>query len=358
MPLHLLGKKSWNVYNQDNIERVRRDEAAAKAKEEAEEQRMQEEDAARRTAVLRGDVSAAFLSESATTSAAVGQLASGGNHPSQRRSTDEALAKEGGRERKRRRLRGEDDTDRDIRWARENAEAGEKARASLVKKGENEIPLVDDAGHLQLVPAPSKDLQRVDQNAEAETEKLKERGQGEDRYSMRFSNAAGFRNSLRDPWYAAKKPTVPEADTNASLAFTGLQEKDVWGNEDPQRKERERNRISSNDPFAAMQQAQRQLKQSEAERTKWQREKAAELDDLRKDQERRERRERKHRHRRRSEDKDSLKGFSLDSAAGEKREPGTEGRRRHRQSHRRHRSRSRSREQERHRHRHRSSHRD
>ncbi|CCF31962.1 hypothetical protein CH063_00727, partial [Colletotrichum higginsianum] len=55
MPLHLLGKKSWNVYNADNIARVRRDEAAAKAKEEAEEQRMQEVDAERRLAILRGE---------------------------------------------------------------------------------------------------------------------------------------------------------------------------------------------------------------------------------------------------------------------------------------------------------------
>ncbi|CAI4217235.1 unnamed protein product [Parascedosporium putredinis] len=56
MPLHLLPKKSWNVYNADNIARVRRDEAAAKAKEEAEEQRMQEYDAQRRLAILRGEI--------------------------------------------------------------------------------------------------------------------------------------------------------------------------------------------------------------------------------------------------------------------------------------------------------------
>lgn len=61
MPLHLLGKKSWNVYNTDNIERVRRDEAAARAREEADEQRMQEEDAERRLKILRGRPSRLFV---------------------------------------------------------------------------------------------------------------------------------------------------------------------------------------------------------------------------------------------------------------------------------------------------------
>lgn len=55
MPRHLLGKKSWNVYNTDNVERVRCDEAKAAEREELEEQRMQEIDAARRTALLRGE---------------------------------------------------------------------------------------------------------------------------------------------------------------------------------------------------------------------------------------------------------------------------------------------------------------
>ena len=36
MVLHLLGKKSWNVYNSENVDRVRRDEAEAKAREAAE----------------------------------------------------------------------------------------------------------------------------------------------------------------------------------------------------------------------------------------------------------------------------------------------------------------------------------
>ena len=64
MPLHLLGKKSWNVYNHDNIEAVRRDEAAAAARQEARDQVMQEQDALRRTAILRGETPPTFPSPS------------------------------------------------------------------------------------------------------------------------------------------------------------------------------------------------------------------------------------------------------------------------------------------------------
>ena len=42
MPLHLLSKKSWNVYAPDNIARVKRDQAAAQAREEEEDRWLQE----------------------------------------------------------------------------------------------------------------------------------------------------------------------------------------------------------------------------------------------------------------------------------------------------------------------------
>ncbi|KAF2773580.1 hypothetical protein EJ03DRAFT_323528 [Teratosphaeria nubilosa] len=347
MPLHLLGKKSWNVYNTANVERVRRDEAEARAREEAEEQRMQDEDAARRIAILRGEPLPP-LAESQ--SAGTGQQNIDGtpqSHAQRSRGADAS-----GLQRKRRKLRGEDDTDRDIRFAREDAETGEQARRLLMKKNEDDAPLVDHAGHLQLIPAPDeKSIRKAEKNAEAEAEKAKKRKREDDQVTMRFSNAAGFNNGMAKPWYASNKRADRDADaSNKAVALPHVQEKDVWGNEDPRRKERERNRISSSDPFAAMQQAQRQLKQSERDRERWQKERAFELEELKSSQAKA-RREKGHR-RRRSDDEDSLEDFSLDA-------PGDVGWRRghddrHGRHRRRRRSRSRSRERrDGHRHRHR-----
>ncbi|KAH9845902.1 C-type lectin [Teratosphaeria destructans] len=304
MPLHLLGKKSWNVYNTANVERVRRDEAEARAREAAEEQRMQDEDAARRIAILRGELPPALAeSQSATTR----QQNIDDRPPSRAQRSRGADAS--GLQRKRRKLRGEDDTDRDIRFAREDAETGERARQSLLKKCEENAPLVDHAGHLQLIPAPDgKTIRNAEKNAEAEAEKAKKRKREEDQVTMRFSNAAGFNNSMADPWYASNKRADCDEDASKAAAQSHLQEKDVWGNEDPRRRERERNRISSSDPFAAMQQAQRQLKQSERDRERWQKERAVELEELKRSQEKA---RRDKRHRRRSDDEDSLEDFSL-----------------------------------------------
>ncbi|KAK3671828.1 hypothetical protein LTR78_008374 [Recurvomyces mirabilis] len=295
MPLHLLGKKSWHVYNTANVERVRRDEADAQAREEAEEQRMQEEDASRRIAILRGEkpAAAALPPPSSATEEAAG------------------IRHDRPRERKRRRLRDEDDTAREIRYAREDAEeAGQQARRALehshVHHSQNrdaDAPLVDHAGHLQLIPVPDEKAssRKAGKNAEVEAEKAKKRKRKEDQVTMRFSNAAGYQQGLQKPWYASNKRAKPDADPasasaeDGALTLTAVQEKDVWGNDDPRRKERERSRISSSDPFAAMQNAQKQLKQSTRDKEKWELEQYRELEKLKREQ-RGERKHRRHHH--------------------------------------------------------------
>jgi len=342
MPLHLLGKKSWNVYNSASIERVRRDEADARAKEEAEEQRMQEEDAARRTAILRGESVPAIAATTSSVPAAPWNTSERrSRHAEAKLAVDAAPPRE--RERKRRRLNGEDDTDRDIRFAREDAAAGDTARRTLHQRSANaDAKIVDHAGHIQLIPAPDeKAIRKAEKNAEVEAEKAKKRKREEDQYTMRFSNAAGFNNHASSrPWYASNESAIPNAGTESTaLVLSDVQVKDVWGNEDPLRKGREHSRLSANDPFAMMQKAQRQLKQSERDRERWEKERRAEP--------KRRERERQHERRRRDEDEVSLEDFSLDGPAegvrGLKNDDRHKG---HRRRHRRHRSRSRSRDRD------------
>lgn len=328
MPLHLLGKKSWNVYNTDNVDRVRKDEAEARAREEAEEQRMQEEDARRRIAILRGEEPVPLKPVAEPVDP----------QSSWREKKDDDTYDR--RDRKRRRLRGEDDTDRDIRYARQDTDTCEKAPKSLLKDGEKDAPLEDHAGHIQLFPAPDETAVRKGaKNAEVEAEKEKKRKREEDKITMRFSNAAGYQNGVQKPWYASNRGET-SSDTKAVI-LSEVEGKDVWGNEDPLRKEREKTRIDTNDPFAAMRQAQRQLKQSEKDKAVWEEKQRRELEDLKK-QQRRERR-------RRDDDRDSLDGFSLDAPdrTRKERDHDRERKHRHRHHHRRHQSRSRSRERDR-----------
>lgn len=342
MPLHLLGKKGWNVYNSENVERVRRDEAEAAAREEAEEQRMQEADAARRIALLRGEAPLELPAEGSQAELHA-EL-----HAEPKRSLDHGFP------RKRRRLRGEDDTERDIRYAREDAEAGQKAKEALLKAGDgSDAPLVDHTGHLQLIPAPDeKAIRKAEKNAEAEAEKAKKRKRDEDQYTMRFSNAAGFNNGMAKPWYAAAESKASTDKTDKALVLPHVQDKDAWGNEDLRRKDRELDRISSNDPFAVMRQAQRQLKQSEKDKEKWQRERLAETEELKRAEE--DNRRRRSSHRRRDDDEDSLEDFSLDAVSSRTEDRNSRHRHRHRHHHRRSRSRSPSRDRDK-RSRHRSS---
>ena len=341
MPLHLLGKKSWNVYNADNVDRVRRDEADARAREEAADQLMQEQDAERRIALLRGE-----------------------NPPALPAVVDESRVNDGhgprqpdGRERKRRRLKGEDDTEREMRYAREDAEAGTRMRDSFKQvKSKNttqdDAPLQDRRGHIQLVSAPEE--RRAHKSELSKEDKTSRRKKSDEeqqqQQGMRFSDAAGYRNGMDKPWYTASGDKRDRHDSQKStteLVLSEVQGKDVWGNEDPRRVERERQRVTSSDPFAMMQQAQRQLKRSEGDREKWEAERDREMQLLKRDEDRKRRHERKHcsrRSRRREDESDGLEGFSLDEPTKESRSRPSDrdGSRRHRHS-RRHRSRERSR---------------
>ena len=280
----MLGKKSWNVYNQDNIEKVKRDEAAAKAREEAKEERMQELDAERRIQILRGEI---------PTPLPIEDLADEhGERESHRYGA--------GRERKRRKKAGENDTDFEMRVAQEQSSTPTSNADKQIVLRKSDAPLVDRTGHIDLFPQePSPRV--VEKNPEAEKEAAKKKKEYEDQYTMRFSNAAGFRQGLENPWYS--KPTAePQAVEEEEPS------KDVWGNEDPRRKQREAARIASNDPLAFMRQGAAQVRQVEKERKRWTEEKEREMRELGEAERRRKKRKR----RREDGDKDDLEDFRLD----------------------------------------------
>ncbi|EOO03638.1 putative homocitrate synthase protein [Phaeoacremonium minimum UCRPA7] len=324
MPLHLLGKKSWNVYNAENVARVRRDEADARAREEAAEQRMQEADAARRLAILRGEEPPplpepepepepeAYSSRDRNRDPLEGLGGSGSGS--------------GGKERRKRKRPGEDDTDFEMRVVRERAAAGDKAREEL-SRGQGpaqspgkatDVAIVDSAGHIDLFggqaaasASASASAAKGEKNPEYEREAAKKRREQEDQYTMRFANAAGRDGGLARgaaPWYIKPgdgKAKEEEAEFDAPT-------KDVWGNEDPARKARSAARLDANDPLAMMKSGARKVREVEKERKRGAEERERELKDLRREEKRREKRRRREG---RSDGVDigELDGFNLDA---------------------------------------------
>lgn len=276
MPLHLLGKKSWNVYNADNIARVKRDEAEAAAREDAEEQRMQEVDAERRVKLLRGISTTPPHPQDVT-------------QDEERRRSDKHDGF--GRERKRRRLQGEDDTERDLRYAQEDIslKTERKSLQPLGKKS-SDAPLMDQNGNINLFPVEAPKRHQHQKNAEAEAEKKRKERELEDQYTMRFSNAAGFKQSIGDkPWYQDMSRTDEEDEVG----------KDVWGNEDPRRKERRKERVQADDPLAMMKRGVQGVREVERERKKWVEEKEREIRELDEEQQRERRRRKREKEKRR-----------------------------------------------------------
>ncbi|KAI0970828.1 hypothetical protein F4678DRAFT_434836 [Xylaria arbuscula] len=336
MPLHLLGKKSWNVYNPANIARVKCDEAEAQARIEADEKRQQELEAERRLAILRGEAP-----PSPPSPPALQTDPSSEPRKQSDQDGDPAARFRGGERRKRKRF-GEDDTDFEMRVARERTDAAatnNHTRLSSSNKTSN-APLVDSRGHISLFPeaGPGGDAPGGQKNEDAEREAAKKRREFEDQYTMRFSNAAGRDGvgvTTSGPWY-----TSNEDAGSRELAEAQTPGKNAWGNEDPKRKARDAARVVANDPLAMMKRGAAKVRDVERERRALNEEKARELKQLRREEKGREKRRRHH-------DVDELEGFNLDTQpAG----VGADGKRERRHSE--HRSGSRDRD-ERHKHRHR-----
>jgi hypothetical protein len=225
-------------------------------------------------------------------------------------------------ERKKRKRIGEDDTDFEMRVAHDRASSLNSHKEIVLRKP-IDAPLVDRAGHIDLFP--QERLSKPEKNAEAEKEAAKKKKEYEDQYTMRFSNAAGFKQGLESPWYSKSLTTVSAVEEDTPS-------KDVWGNEDPRRKERDSARIVSNDPLAAMRQGAAQVRQIVKERKRWQEEKNKELRELHEEERRRKRLRRQH-----GDDPDDLESFRLDgpdrgSSRKKDYEYDKERRRRHKES--------------------------
>lgn len=207
------------------------------------------------------------------------------------------------RERKRRRIAGEDDTDRDIRFAQEsNALVPPKAEMQMKSQKSSDAPITDARGHINLFPVGGT-RHNAPKNAEVEAEKAKKQKEFEDQYTMRFSNAAGFKQAIGEkPWYHKRGAIGDEIEEVEAPS------KDVWGNEDPRRKEREKMRTVAEDPLAVIQKGVAGVREVERERKKWKEEKDREIREL----EEAERRQERRRKRRKADD---LEVFSLDDGA-------------------------------------------
>ncbi|KEF52379.1 uncharacterized protein A1O9_11620 [Exophiala aquamarina CBS 119918] len=347
MPLHLLGKKSWNVYNPANIARVQRDEAEAQKQEQEQERRHRQDEAADRIAALRGE------REHAERDSA-----------SPKRDLDHRDYQESAKHRasKKRKFPGEDDTDRDIRLAQAQVQnlpstslSKDHSPCNIAKSRNHSI--TDSDGHISLFPVPEQ----------PDRPRRKTLPPGENPSHFYLSDAAAYGRKASDaPWYSLANKNTPS-----------LPSREPWGLTSPRGQQRQAARASANDPLAIMKQGVKRLRESEQQRKEWkeQRERdLREVEDLARQKRKKrsggrqrdveKRPSRKHRAyeerhsgsdagKANDDDTESLDGFNLDE--GYTKHPGKDGHRRrsHRRSdshhtrdshhHRRRRSRSRSR---------------
>jgi hypothetical protein len=217
---------------------------------------------------------------------------------------------------KRRKLAGEDDTDMELRLAAAtttpNQDKNGDARTLKLRNTNIDAPLTDHAGHIDLFPVDAKEAIKREKNAEVEREKRKKERALEDQYTMRFSNAAG-RDGLAQPWYAAQQtPSRQPEEPAAARDYPSIEEKNVWGNEDPRRKERAKARLTADDPLILLRKGEAQLAKYSEAKKKLRAERDRELKELKVAQECEEKNS-KH-HKRRRGDEDGLHSFPADKA--------------------------------------------
>jgi hypothetical protein len=183
--------------------------------------------------------------------------------------------------RKKRKLAGEDDTDRDLRLAQ---------LSTTELRARNDRPLTDSQGHIDLIQHPSADAaSRRPQKEEAQPEVK----------GMLLGNVVGSLEKSNKPWYSSSL-----RDGSYRPDAVG---KDVWGNEDLGRRHRERKRIDASDPLAAIKKGVKQTREAELRREEWRQQRERDMVEI----EELARKERKRR-RRREPSEDNLDGFDLD----------------------------------------------
>lgn len=286
---------------------------------------MQEIDAQRRLAILRGEAPPPITYDKEDEPVE-------SHRPSRESGPDHH-----GSARRKRKRHGEDDTDFELRLAKQRAEPANTS-LEVSQRTSSSAPIVDHRGHIDLF-GDEKTRAHAQKNEEAERESKKKKREYEDQYTMRLSNAAG-KNGTNRPWYS-------QADAERGDAPL----KDVWGNDDPRRKDRDEKRIVASDPLAMMKKGASRVRELKQERKKFQEEREEELRQMRRDERRREkhrrREDRETRRRSESPRSDRSRRRSRDRRDEKHDRERDRGRRRDRERERSHRRESRSQERER-----------
>lgn len=287
---------------------------------------MQDVDAARRLAILRGETPP--------------PLPEAEEQPADPTDKKHVRGDRDGTSRKRKRA-GEDDTEFEMRVARERAEEGARVSRELAgadgskkqrQKEREDVDIVDSRGFIDLVGPPPKDAGSYE--AHPADRPGRERRETADR-----GEKGAFGDLAAQPWYKDEKRrqtlalsdackaavAVPRQDREAERGMEAPT-KDVWGRDDPKRRGRETARLDANDPLAAMRSGAKKVRDIGKERRREAEERSRELEQLRQDERRREKRRKREQARADGRQDDHENG---DGPAAKSHRSGRSDRRRH-----------------------------